>query len=263
MEVQEQVDELRQYMVELAYESRRTDISIRQLSKEMKEFKEDSEKRSKDADRRMEEFKIEMKEFKDDSEKRSKDADRRMEEFKIEMKEFKDDSEKRSKDADRRMEDFKAEMKEEHKKMNKQWGDLANKMGTIVEDIILPSVVPVLEKYFECEIESVVARVKRKKKAVNLRSEFDVIASSEDTVFLIETKSSPNEDYLNAFLNKEEVFRKLCPEYNDKKLTMIYSGIYIEQKIIDLCTSKGVYAMAYKEWDYMDILNFDKLRKKR
>ena len=56
----------------------------------------------------------EMKDFKDE-----------MKDFKEEMKDFKDE-----------MKDFKEEMRNEIKSMNKRWGELANKMGTVAEDIV-------------------------------------------------------------------------------------------------------------------------------
>jgi len=37
------------------------------------------------------------------------------------------------------MEEFKDENRKETKKINKQWGDIAKKMGTIVEDLIAPA----------------------------------------------------------------------------------------------------------------------------
>ena len=45
------------------------------------------------------------------------------------MKEFK-------KENDRRFIRWEVERKEETKKWNKQWGELSNKMGSIIEDII-------------------------------------------------------------------------------------------------------------------------------
>ena len=35
---------------------------------------------------------------------------------------------------------FRAEMARERREMNKRWGELANKMGTVVEDIVAPSI---------------------------------------------------------------------------------------------------------------------------
>lgn len=60
-----------------------------------------------------------------------------MKEFKDEMKDFKDE-----------MIIFKNESQTDRKNMNKQWGDLANKLGTIVEDIVAPQLAPHSENLF-------------------------------------------------------------------------------------------------------------------
>ena len=66
----------------------------------------------------MREFKDEMREFKDE-----------MREFKDEMREFKDE-----------MSEYKEWSRNQIKTMNRQWGDLANRMGTLAEDLVAPSV---------------------------------------------------------------------------------------------------------------------------
>lgn len=98
------------------------------------------------------------------------------------------------------MSDFKKEVRNDQKQMNKKWGELANKMGTLVEDIIAPAVRPVAEKYFNCEILSFSVNIRKKDKILGLQGEFDVIAVSEDYVFLIEAKSRPKKQYLYDFI---------------------------------------------------------------
>jgi predicted nucleic acid-binding Zn-ribbon protein len=77
----------------------------------------------------LEAFKDEMRVFKDE-----------MGAFKNEMKAFKDE-----------MRAFKDEVNEDRKRMNKMWGELANKMGTLVEDIVAPNIAGIAERYFGCE----------------------------------------------------------------------------------------------------------------
>ena len=79
---------------------------------------------------------------------------------------------------EREMRTFKNEMRQDRKEMNIQWGGLANKMGTIVEDIVAPAVCPAVQKYFHQEIDHFSIKVKRKSKQLGLKSEFDVIAAN-------------------------------------------------------------------------------------
>ena len=158
----------------------------------------------------------------------------------------------------------RSEMRQEKeiKRFNKEWGALSNKLGTIVEDIIFPATRPVLQKYFKCKITDL--SLNREKLKDDLQDEFDVIAVSDECkiVFLIEVKSTPKIDYINEFKNdKIERFRKLFDEYKDYKLIPIFASLRLQSNIINYLTKQKIYAMAYREWEYMDILNFNKLQK--
>jgi len=137
---------------------------------------------------------------------------------------------------------------------------LSNKLGTIVEDIIFPATRPVLESYFKCKITYIGTNIEKTKD--ELQGEFDVIAASDEckTVFLIEVKSTPRISYIDDFRNdKIERFRKLFDEYKDYKLVPIFASLRIEPSILSYLTKHKIYAMAFREWEYMDLLNFDNI----
>jgi len=162
------------------------------------------------------------------------------------------------------MREYKEENRRQNKEMNKRWGELANKLGTIVEDIIAPAVSPVIKQYFNCEIDDLQVNRKKKDIKTGLKDEFDVIAVSDDCkmVFLVEVKSNPKIDYINEFKDKKiDRFLALFPEYREYKLIPIFASLRLEEDIINYLTKQKIYAMAYKEWEYMDILNFDKIDK--
>ena len=228
--VKDRVINLEQILADYIASSSRTldrmEADTRALKKEMGDFKQE-----------MKEFKDEMKEFKDE-----------MKEFKDEMGTFKD-----------RVTLDIIEMREDRRRMNKQWGDLANKMGTIVEDIVLPATRPVLEKYFGEELLDLAIHYKRKDKKLKLEGEFDVVAVSKSFVFLIETKATPSKQYLLDFQRNIERFKKLFPGYSHLKLIPVFASLRFEKRFIEIATERGFYLMAYREWDYMDILNFEML----
>ncbi len=181
--------------------------------------------------------------------------EREMRTFKNEMRVFKNEMG----DFKNEMLDFKNEVRREQKETKKQWGDLANKMGTLVEDIIAPAVRPIIKRYFNCETEYYAVNVRKNRKDINLKGEFDVVATGDNNVFLVEAKSKPNKEHLSDLLKKIERFGKLFPEYQDRKLIPIFAGLRFEDDLILLASENNIYVMAYKEWDYMDILNFDKI----
>ncbi len=226
--VERRVDRLEEAMMELVYQSRKTEMEIERLAQEMKKFKQEMEK------------------FKEEAEKDRKALREEMEKFKDEMSKFKQNMEEERRLANR--------------EWNKRWGELANKLGTIVEDIISPAIAPVIRKYFHCEPEQVSIRIKKRKK--DLKDEFDAIAICEDKVFLFEVKATPKPEYVLEFVNqKVERFKKLFPELLEKRLILIFASLRLEKDIINLLTKHKIFGMAYREWEYMDILNFDEVIK--
>jgi hypothetical protein len=178
-----------------------------------------------------------------------------MQDFKEEMKEFKDE-----------MSGFKDRMELESKRLNQKWGELANKMGTLVEDIVAPAIPRIARDLFGCEeIEDfMVRRHKRKPGHKSSRREFDVIAVCQDKVILNETKSTPRTPYIDDFtdfLDKQE-FHEYFPEYKDKELIPIFSSLYLPEDIVLTLTNKGIYAMAMSD-SAMEILNFEPCRSQR
>ncbi len=210
---------------------------------EMKEFKEAIQRDTENLKKEMAEFKDEMKAFKDEM-KVFKDE---MKEFKDEMKVFKDE-----------MREFKDEMKREVKRINKQWGELANKMGTIVEDIVFPATRPVIRKYFNCEPEDLMMNVERRRNGK--REEFDVIGACKDKVFLIEVKSSVRPEHTEQIKRKAESLLEFFPEYKGRKVVPIIASLSMKEDVLRMLSRAGIYGMAYREWEYMDILNFDEVR---
>ena len=171
-----------------------------------------------------------------------------MREFKDEMKDFKDE-----------MKEFKNESIRDRQAMNKRWGEIANSLGIIVEDLVSPAVRPAIKKYFNIEPIDFFIKTRRHIKKTGKKGEFDIIAVSEDMVFLVEVKSSPSRDKIKDFNETIERFRELFTEYHNKSFVPIFASLYIPDELIDVCTDEGFYALAYREWDYMDILNFDYL----
>jgi hypothetical protein len=185
----------------------------------------------------------EMREFKDE-----------MREFKDEMREFKDE-----------MSDYKDWSKKQIISMNRQWGDLANKLGTVVEDIVAPNIPRIAKVYFGCaEVDYIAVRVK--KRSVTDRSrrrEFDAIAVCEKIFILNETKSSPETrdvDNLAEFVQSGELF-DYFPEYKGYRICPVFSSLYLDDSFVAYLSRKGVYALTMKD-DTMEIVNFDALENK-
>jgi len=202
-----------------------TQQQIDRLSIEMKAFKDE-----------MKVFKDEMKVFKDE-----------MKVFKDEMKVFKDE-----------MLDFKEWSKRNIEDLNRQWGNLANKMGTLVEDIFLPSFDIVLKKYFDVIPDRIASKVKIRKNGKVI--ELDILAYAKDRIFIVEVKSSPDRGQnIEEFMEKLRVLPEFLPEIKGYKLVPIYAGLSMEETTISTLTKRNIYAMIVKG-DILEIVNFDKVK---
>ena len=54
----------------------------------------------------------------------------------------------------------------------------------------------------------------------------------------------------------------MFPEYNHLTLVPVLAGLRFEDSFLPLATEAGVYLLAYREWDYMDLLHFDAIQSK-
>ncbi|MBI4689094.1 MAG: hypothetical protein HY754_02315 [Nitrospirae bacterium] len=203
---------------------------MRAIKDEMRAFKDE-----------MGAFKDEMGAFKDE-----------MGAFKDEMGAFKDE-----------MGAFKDEVNEDRKRINRQWGEIANKMGTLVEDIVAPNIGGIAERYFGCkDVEYFAVRVKKRNtKNRGKTREFDVIVECNDMVIVNETKSSPKIDYINEFIDVLKEIYDYFPNYEGKKLLPIFSSLYLPDDVIAYLATNRIYAMAMKD-DTMDLVNFEDIQGK-
>ncbi|MBI3600806.1 MAG: hypothetical protein HY097_09230, partial [Nitrospinae bacterium] len=185
------------------------DRSFERQERFAKEMREDRKK----AEERQERFAKEMREDRKKAEERQeksakemcedrKKAEERQEKSVKEMCEDRKKAEERQEKSAKEMKDFKDEMREARIKAFKLWGDAANRMGTLAEDIVAPSIREIGEKYFKLKDEDdfMVRRFKRKKADKSKRREFDVICVYEEAVILVEVKSTPRMQYIDDFI---------------------------------------------------------------
>jgi hypothetical protein len=165
-----------------------------------------------------------------------------------------------SKITQREVARLSTEMRAFKDEMNKRWGDLANKMGTLAEDIVAPNISGIAREYFGCSDikDFMVRRRKRNTKDASKVREFDVIAVCDDKVIINETKSNPKIEYINEFINVLKEIYDYFPEYRGKKVIPIFSSLYIPEDLVTYLTKNRIYAMAMKD-DTMDLLNFEQV----
>lgn len=217
--LREKVSGLERVMMELAYESMKTDMALRDFKDEMSDFKDE-----------MKVFKNEMSDFKDE-----------MKVFKNEMRVVN--------------ENIQNDTNNLKKSMDKKWGELANKMGTIVEDIVAPGLRGVARRYFHVEeFDSFSVRNRRRNKDRSMIREFDVIAETDTLFFVVETKATPRMEYITEFIHLIPDLPQWFPAMQGKTLVPVFASLNLPDEAVRYLTKNNIIAMATGD-DGMEIYN--------
>jgi myosin heavy subunit len=191
----------------------RTELELRAFKDEMKEFKDE-----------MKEFKDEMKEFKD------------------EMKEFKDE-----------MKAYKEEGRQQNREMNRRWGELANKMGTLVEDLVAPSLPRIVPEVLGQEVTDLSVRFKRRLADGRVR-EFDGLTFTADVVCLNSTKSTLRSADVDRFSEEVEAFRTFFPEHAATPIVGILASLYVDPSVLTYAERQGLVVLGVGD-EVMEVKN--------
>ena len=173
-----------------------------------------------------------------------------LQEFKREMQDFKNE-----------MREFKDWSKKNIENLNRQWGNLANKLGTLVEDIFAPSIDIVIKKHFKIAPDRIYTNLLVRKNGDEL--DLDIVASSvkEKKLFVVEVKANPDrEEYVERFQRKLSMVFEYLPEYAGFELLPIYAGFSMKENTVKKLSQLGIYAMVVRG-DILEIVNFDDVRK--
>ena len=151
----------------------------------------------------------------------------------------------------------------ERREMNKRWGELANKMGTVVEDIVAPSIRRLAREVFDCgDLVRFTTRqtVTRSDDRTRTR-EFDALYVGTRAVLLNETKSSPRSEDARAFVEflRNGEFALYFPEYGKLPIVPAFSSLSIPEDMVTYLTRHGIYAVAMGD-EAMQVLNLKAIR---
>ena len=187
----------------------------------------------------MREFKREMRIFQGE-----------MREFKEEMREFKEE-----------MREFKEETREENRRMNRRWGELANKMGTLAEDLVAPSVPRILSEVVGCPEEQMAFLTVRSSRRLpsGESREFDVISGCGDVLLINETKTRLGPRDVDEFIHTLGRAREFLPEYAERRIVGALASFYVDPSVVTFGERQGLIMLGMDD-DVMAVLNSDALR---
>lgn len=165
-----------------------------------------------------------------------------MPEFKGEMREFKDEV-RADQEASRR----------ERIEMNRKWGDLANKLGTIVEDLVYPSLSRIVRETFGEEPRDIVVRFKRRLSG-GRREEIDALAVTAKLIVLNSTKATLRSADVDGFTLQIERFREFFPEYAALPVAGLLATLSVDDSVLRYAERNGSLVAAVGE-EVMELKN--------
>lgn len=186
--------------------------------------------------RDLRELKLEMIDFKEE-----------MRGFKNEMLAFKDE-----------MRAFKDEMRDFKRDSRKQWGELANALGRVAEDLVAPGVSSILSRMTGCagqREQSSAVRVRRHPpgKPSELR-EFDVVAVCDDWAIVVEVRTRLQPADVPDFVTLMTGVREFFPELGDKKLVGAVGTLYPDPSIVTQGGRAGIAVLGMGD-DLLEVHN--------
>ncbi|WP_296696912.1 hypothetical protein [Thiocapsa sp. UBA6158] len=168
-------------------------------------------------------------------------------EFKDEMREFKDE-----------MLTFKEESQRERRSMNKQWGDLANRLGTLVEDIVAPNLPRVAAELFSCPVADLFG-VRVVRRFGGETREYDALLVCPEVVLVNETKSRLTDAHVEGILERLAEIPRVFPEYADRRAVGVLASLYPDASVVRRATRRGVLVMGMGD-ETMHVLNPEALQ---
>jgi hypothetical protein len=149
-----------------------------------------------------------------------------------EFREFKDEM-----DRDRQ------ESRAERREMNRKWGELANKLGTMVEDLVYPSLPRVLQETFGHDFDSIHARV-RVRQPDGWMKEFDAYAICADLAALNSTKATLRSADVDRMVEEIAAFRQLLPAHAHLPVVGILATLAVDESVLNYAERMGFLVLA-------------------
>jgi hypothetical protein len=159
-----------------------------------------------------------------------------------ELREFKDE-----------MREFKNENRRQTREMNRQWGDLANRLGTLVEDLVYPSLPRIIQKTLGREVLDNALRRKRKLADGRIK-EYDAIAETADLVGLNSTKARLRGEDVDRFVEDIATFREFFPEYQGLPVVGILATLAVDESVLNYAEKRGFLVLAVGD-EIMELKN--------
>jgi hypothetical protein len=152
-----------------------------------------------------------------------------------------------------------AEMRQWRLQAQKQWGEIANKLGTFVEDIVVPNIPSVARQILGTEgkqepiLTGARLRVWHPQDRSRLR-EFDYIYATDQGWIVVESKHDPKLKDVDAFRELLAEAKDYFPQYAALPLYPVFAALSVPDHVVQYCTRHRIFALGLGP-ETMQLLN--------
>ncbi len=145
---------------------------------------------------------------------------------------------------------------QETRELKKQMGELGNRLGTTVEDIVVPSIRRLAREEFNCGDEIAFSHRYAKKRAGGAQREFDALYIGEKAILLNESKITARPEYAEEFVRflQSNEFVQYFPEYINKAIVPVFSSLNVPENVVAYLTKHNIYVVAMGD-EAMQVIN--------
>jgi hypothetical protein len=224
------------------YWDRRMDEGMTELRRELAESQQRLTDSQEHWDRRMDEGMADLRRELAESQRRTDEqiaeSQRRTDErIATGFAEFQKRQEAREARLDKKITDSRIEI-----------GNLSHRLGTLVEDLVAPSLPDILKQLVKCPEEQDVLVNVRIRRRHPMQSgemlEIDALADCGSYVLVNETKSQLTPEKVKGFLGKLTRIRDYFPEYQGHIVLGCMSSLFVESSLVEYASRQGLLVVA-------------------
>ena len=158
--------------------------------------------------------------------------------------------------AEHSLEAYRKQSDKEMQDLRKQMGELGNRLGTTVEDIIVPSIRRLAREEFNCGDEQKFLPRVTVRRADKTQREFDALYVGEKAILLNESKVTARPEYAEEFVRflQSDEFVQYFPEYATQTIVPVFSSLNVPENVVAYLTKHNIYVVAMSD-EAMQVIN--------
>jgi DNA repair exonuclease SbcCD ATPase subunit len=241
MEDREQLKETKRILRENA---ERFDRQMEESRREREESREQQKEAAERFDRQMEEARREREESRRKWEESNEESNRKWEESNEESRrKWEESIEESNRKWEKSNEEFNRKWEETNREWNKRFGDFSRRFGEIAEYMVAPNL---REKFREFGYDFPKANPNSDvtDRINNIHLEIDILLENGVKAMLVEVKSKPSTEDVQAHIERLEKMRKYADLRGDKRTFLgAVAGVVMTENVRDYVLKQGFFAI--------------------